>query len=64
MLNDDEHYCCDWRDSAPIEYITESEDYYSYENEQDDFDLDDYLDDWDDQDYNTDETIKFPIEDY
>lgn len=47
MLNDDEQYYmereftgCDWRDSAPIEYITESEDYYSDEDET--------MDVWDD----------------
>jgi hypothetical protein len=43
MLNDDEMFYMereltgyDWRDSAPIEYITESEDYYSDEDESDD----------------------------
>lgn len=57
MLNDDEQYYMereltgyDWRDSAPIEYITESEDYYSDEDDSDDLDLDG----WDDQDYEED----------
>lgn len=43
MLNDDEMFYMereltgyDCRDSAPIEYITESEDYYSDEDESDD----------------------------
>jgi hypothetical protein len=43
MLNDDEMFYMereltgyDWRDSAPIEYITESEDYCSDEDESDD----------------------------
>jgi hypothetical protein len=43
MLNDDEMFYLereltgyDWRDSAPIEYVTESEDYYSDEDESDD----------------------------
>jgi hypothetical protein len=41
MLNDDEMFYMereltgyDWRDSAPIEYITESEDYCSYEDDR------------------------------
>jgi hypothetical protein len=41
MLNDDEMFYLereltgyDWRDSAPIEYITESEDYYSDEDDR------------------------------
>lgn len=51
MLNDDEqYYSYDWRDSAPIEYITESEDYYADEDDSDDPDLDG----WDDQDYEDD----------
>lgn len=45
MLNDDEQFC-DWRDSAPIEYITESEEYYCDEDDSNDPDLDG----WDDED--------------
>lgn len=47
MLNEDEMFYlereltgCDWRDSAPIEYITESEDYYSDEDDSNDSGLD------------------------
>jgi hypothetical protein len=40
----------DWRDSAPIEYITESEDYYSDEDDSDDPDPDG----WADKDYEDD----------
>lgn len=47
MLNEDEMFYmereftgCDWRDSAPIEYITESEDYDSDEDDSDDSGLD------------------------
>ena len=57
MLNDDEQYYMereftsyDWRDSAPIEYITESEDYCCDEDNSDNPDLDG----WDDQDYDED----------
>ena len=54
MMNDDEQYYMereltgyDWRDSAPIEYITESEDYYSVADDPD-------LDGWYGQDYEDD----------
>lgn len=49
MLNDDEQFY-DWLDSAPIEYITESEEYYYDEDDL----SDPGLDGWDDQDYDED----------
>jgi hypothetical protein len=65
MLNDDEMFYMereltgyDWRDSAPIEYITESEDYDSDEDDSDDSGLDG----WDNDDDGGDEFMTCPEE--